>query len=69
MQHALPLSHKKTFCAVYRVNVPELEEVFAQQNGGEYKTDTEGKNGEGDACLDLPKADEEETSLEREVLN
>lgn len=54
---------------VYRVNVPELEEVFAQQNGGEYKTDTEGKNGEGDACLDLPKADEEETSLEREPVD
>ena len=43
--------------------------MFEHQNGGECKTDTEGKIGEGDACLKQPKTDEEETSLKGEVLN
>ncbi|CAH3121307.1 unnamed protein product [Pocillopora meandrina] len=54
---------------VYRVNVQELEEVFEHQNGGECKTDTEGKIGEGDACLKQPKTDEEETSLKGEPVD
>lgn len=54
---------------VYRVNVQELEEVFEHQNGGECKTDTEGKIGEGDACLKQPKTDEEETSLKGEQVD
>lgn len=43
--------------------------MFEHQNGGECKTDTEGKIGESDACLKQPKTDEEETSLKGEVLN